>query len=471
MVEILKKKSNIFSLSDAIPYVVAGGFSRAWASLLLGLCGVHDVVPVWLSLNDAFDFAYCFVIAIILCNVSRISVLNEVRWIRPFVFCLMAAAAVFGYAALAIREYMVQFAVVGACLGGIGFRLLMLLASEALSALNLVRVALYYSMGHFLSVVVVYFCSALDELRLTQMLLILPIVALYCTALSTRNNPVGKPVSAGVASAGIPWRPFILLAVYSFVYGFSEHAFPENAGIEATLSTAMAMAILFLYAYLLPDKLRGDVLYRVALVMMIAGLLAIPLSAVMGSVVAGHLISMALWAFSSLVTLLSYDISKRFGVSILIFSSLISLKQLFVVTGEKAHLFLEFHGFGESDWVNWFSIALAIVLLLTAAVLLFSRDDLKARWKTPIFDRGIDVERIEREEFVAIRCKAVSERFSLTPREREVLFMMASGKTTPAIAEKLGVSEGTVKAHVSHVYTKVGVRKKKELMTIVGEID
>jgi DNA-binding NarL/FixJ family response regulator len=45
----------------------------------------------------------------------------------------------------------------------------------------------------------------------------------------------------------------------------------------------------------------------------------------------------------------------------------------------------------------------------------------------------------------------------LTPREREILKLMASGIGNRAIAEALSLSEGTVKNHVSSVFAKLGV--------------
>ena len=46
---------------------------------------------------------------------------------------------------------------------------------------------------------------------------------------------------------------------------------------------------------------------------------------------------------------------------------------------------------------------------------------------------------------------------SLTDRETEVLALVADGLTNRAVARKLGISEATVKTHLAHVYTKLGV--------------
>jgi two-component system, NarL family, nitrate/nitrite response regulator NarL len=45
----------------------------------------------------------------------------------------------------------------------------------------------------------------------------------------------------------------------------------------------------------------------------------------------------------------------------------------------------------------------------------------------------------------------------LTPREAEVLALMAQGKSVPAIAGELVLGATTVKTHVGHVYEKLGV--------------
>ena len=45
----------------------------------------------------------------------------------------------------------------------------------------------------------------------------------------------------------------------------------------------------------------------------------------------------------------------------------------------------------------------------------------------------------------------------LTPRERDVLALMAEGRTNSAIAERLVVTEGAVEKHVSNIFGKLGL--------------
>jgi DNA-binding CsgD family transcriptional regulator len=53
-------------------------------------------------------------------------------------------------------------------------------------------------------------------------------------------------------------------------------------------------------------------------------------------------------------------------------------------------------------------------------------------------------------------------RSALTPREREVLALMAAGKTNADISRELGISFPTAKAHVSSVLAKLGVESREE---------
>ena len=52
---------------------------------------------------------------------------------------------------------------------------------------------------------------------------------------------------------------------------------------------------------------------------------------------------------------------------------------------------------------------------------------------------------------------------TLTPQELAVARLVVSGMTNREVAEQLMVSAKTVEFHLSHVYTKLGVRTRSEL--------
>ena len=55
----------------------------------------------------------------------------------------------------------------------------------------------------------------------------------------------------------------------------------------------------------------------------------------------------------------------------------------------------------------------------------------------------------------------------LTPREREVLTMLSAGYRVRTIANVLGISQSTVRNHVSAVMAKAGVANQAELVESV----
>jgi len=80
---------------------------------------------------------------------------------------------------------------------------------------------------------------------------------------------------------------------------------------------------------------------------------------------------------------------------------------------------------------------------------------------------GLVILRPETIELLLSTAKPVQELSSegqepLTPRENEVLSMMAEGLGNKTIAFKLGISEHTVKFHVGSIFGKLGVSSRTE---------
>jgi DNA-binding NarL/FixJ family response regulator len=53
----------------------------------------------------------------------------------------------------------------------------------------------------------------------------------------------------------------------------------------------------------------------------------------------------------------------------------------------------------------------------------------------------------------------------LTPRQWELLRLLATGYTNTQIARRLGISEGTVRSHLEAIYTRLGVSSRTAAVT------
>lgn len=61
----------------------------------------------------------------------------------------------------------------------------------------------------------------------------------------------------------------------------------------------------------------------------------------------------------------------------------------------------------------------------------------------------------------------VAERSGLSNRETEVFMLLAKGRGTEYIQNKLGISSHTIKTHTYNIYHKVGIDSREELLDAV----
>ena len=65
------------------------------------------------------------------------------------------------------------------------------------------------------------------------------------------------------------------------------------------------------------------------------------------------------------------------------------------------------------------------------------------------------------------RCEALAIERHLTPREGEVLVLLARGRTLAIVMRDLQIAKGTAQTHIENVYAKLGVHKQQELIDLV----
>lgn len=57
----------------------------------------------------------------------------------------------------------------------------------------------------------------------------------------------------------------------------------------------------------------------------------------------------------------------------------------------------------------------------------------------------------------------------MSTREIEVFNLLAKGRGSVYIQEKLYISQHTVKTHTYHIYKKLGVNSREELLTLIEQ--
>lgn len=92
------------------------------------------------------------------------------------------------------------------------------------------------------------------------------------------------------------------------------------------------------------------------------------------------------------------------------------------------------------------------------------------RAKETIVVREVEVREVQVPAPSAfVRNDARVESLGVTPRELEILELIASGLSNREIAEKVFVSENTVKTHSSRLFEKLGARRRTQAVQLGKE--
>lgn len=70
-------------------------------------------------------------------------------------------------------------------------------------------------------------------------------------------------------------------------------------------------------------------------------------------------------------------------------------------------------------------------------------------------------------ETLVQRCERLGCEFKLSPRERDVLILLAQGRTRKFIADELVLSDNTVKTHLTHIYAKMHISTRQQMLSLL----
>ena len=118
-------------------------------------------------------------------------------------------------------------------------------------------------------------------------------------------------------------------------------------------------------------------------------------------------------------------------------------------------------GFGTASSATSFMLAL-ICLVALVGIVAPQREPIEGR---PMAAAGSDA----LEHSLMVGCEVLQERFGLSDRETEIAFLLARGYNRPYIREKLFISKNTVATHIRHIYGKLDIHSKEELIDLVTE--
>ena len=291
----------------------------------------------------------------------------------------------------------------------------------------------------------------------------------------TRGDVPGPgEAAAGLTDPGIlPWGTMALFGVTALVgnvvssllmgatYAGAGVIFP-GAFIVCGCITAAALAVLGRGA----RRLSVERLYRYCLPFAVLGMLIILVAPTGGHALAGSLVTGASIFLQALVMLKVVESTQETGASpLLAFGVGQGVIGGVVCLGNVGGRLLSTLPDAADVWLPLVCAAGVFALFFLLTMVTDGMSERLARECRPAGE--------EAQEEVAPeapsderRLDALAGRYALTPREREVLALLVQGRSLPYIAERLFVTTGTVKTHALHIYRKVGVGGKQELISL-----
>lgn len=259
---------------------------------------------------------------------------------------------------------------------------------------------------------------------------------------------------------------FLALFVFRTAYGLSISFYAVDESLIQTLFTAALPCIALIVIVCKRNDCFGDFLYRFSTLLIVGGLLLALAFPPRGE----NMLPFALLVSGS-------DCFRLLGIY---FMAQIGhrnpLSAPFVISWSLTALNAgALVGFVAGSYMgltsNSFSICMASVIFLFVAFNIISMHgasfDGTVRTMVPIPSQATSPERIpEIEKTLQERCLLLAEKQGLTPREREVMELLARGRSVPYIQDALSVSHNTVRTHVRHIYQKLGIHSQQELISM-----
>ncbi len=433
--------------------------ARAWVALLFADPRAPGYGSSWGT--SLFDIAYvsCALAAVI--GFRRIIPLTGKRWTWIVSGALMTLSSVGFIIDGLVGPVPGAFTTVS-LMGGAGFLLYTLVNAEVLATQSLRAVILYLSLGRILSFVLTYFLTDLGPDRLAIAVVVLPALALTMTHTALDHVPERQRPQGECPRFTMPWIMLVVLAVYSFVYGLHQSSLTPGVGRYASLFNCVTGILLVIWVVLAPGKLSFRVLCNLPIGFLACGFVLMSVEGALAGVAADALIVLAFNLSKMTVVFLFYAMSRHLGISIVVLSASLAAVEAFGIAGNLVAYGLAAANLSSSVGVLTHVVVIALAFALTLIAL--TKRDLFSQWGARLLDLDeVDPSEAQREQALSERCDALAEEWRLSSREREVLGLVAQGKTSRQVQDTLFIAEGTFKTHMRHIYEKSGIRGQKRL--------
>ena len=399
--------------------------------------------------------------------------------VRPVSFSVAAAFfVVLGCASgtMGLAFHSSALIALGLCAKGIGQAWVCALWIVACSNLSLANACLTIALGNCLGILLsrlvmpllpVGLLGLADSLgTVASLALCLPLTRSFFERLAQTGNPADQEVAHPASFLPMRSHMFLYIFAFNFAYGYGFRFM--GGGSASTQSMLSVLGLLAVCAFVVFSRRhpRLDTLFLLPFSLVLIGYLAALSETGALSSIASALLVTGSTCFELLTWFALCSAAKRNVIDALpTISWGLAVSYIGIDLGALLAMATD-TGAGASSTAAQVAIVVVLVAFVLYVVVTrrtFSLDETIegiAPDAPEVIVRDVDTLEAHVENLAA--------RYALTPRECDVMALLARGNNSQRVEEKLSIKHNTVKFHARNVYAKLGVHSQQELIDLVA---
>ncbi len=349
----------------------------------------------------------------------------------------------------------------------------------ALSCLVAGAVALVASnMEYDASCVAVALLPALSGVMAAVSLSRLPGERVWRTAAGAGDGgaaePADRPLGAGrqAVSYPVPWKLVVLMALAGFASGFAGSLLVDADGIGAVhrvMATALFGALLLVAFVARSGNVDVRYLAWVTLPVAVVSFALIPLVSQQAGLLVSFLVKLSYVAFALFALLMLANVCHRCDIpSARVFAAGRASSEAAMFAGILLRRWMRAQGVLDGGEMLWLIALIGLVATVGCVLIWHSERSVTSDWGVCGIDTASGLAVKTPREQLLERVEALSAERGLTPREKEILSLIAQGQEAADIEGELFLSHNTLKTHLRHIYAKLGVHTRAEALEVLG---
>ncbi len=358
---------------------------------------------------------------------------------------------------------------------GVSCACITLLWGQFYASVGLKRASLYTPLSLVLAVMAGFVLSSMQPVAAAVLTTLLPLLSVgmfMLVAPEVSQSPEQVTLDRR-QPVGVLWRIVLAIGVYGTTLGFYLQSYARvGQGSPSPMTGRLVALAVPLVTIVLLQKNKFSVIFRITLPLTAAGFLLLPLLGTDASWIGVTIIAAGGTFFDIFTWIALSEIAHRRGLSpIRVFGLGRAANAGGIALGWMGSYVLLGTTSVHASPVLDFSVAMVFILILTTTLILREGDfpsEKVVLAASPADDPGLPAAETRSTAGRWRQCCArIARERELSPREEEVMVLLAKGHSSKHIEEALVISYHTAKSHVNHVYRKLDVHSREELIDLV----